>query len=97
MRNQVDIDAEFSRAIIQAIGERLQTSIPDDELPANLRLQLDRLKQLDNRSSPPIAPGKNLIVPDAELLLIQETTTACNELRSTRSARYWRTLRRRFL
>ena len=32
MRNQVDIDAEFSRAIIQAIGERLQASIPDDEL-----------------------------------------------------------------
>ena len=97
MRNQVDIDAEFSRAIIQAIGERLQASIPDDELPANLRLQLDRLKQLDNRSSPPIAAGTNLIAPDAEQLLIQETTTACNELRNTGSARYWRTLRRLFL
>ena len=97
MRRQIDIDAEFSRAIIQEIGERLQASFNDDELPANLKFQLDRLKQSDNRSSPPIAPGTNLIVPDAEQLLIQETTTACNELRNTGSARYWRTLRRLFL
>ena len=97
MRRQIDIDAEFSRAIIQEIGERLQASFNDDELPANLKFQLDRLKQLDNHSSPSIAPETNLIAPDAEQLLIQETTTACNELRSTRSARYWRTLRRRFL
>jgi hypothetical protein len=97
MRRQIDIDAEFSRAIIQEIGERLQASFNDDELPANLKFQLDRLKQLDNHSSPSIAPETNLIAPDAEQLLIQETTTACNELRNTGSARYWRTLRRLFL
>jgi len=97
MRRKIAIDAEVSRAIIQGIGERLEASFNDDELPANLKFQRDRLKQLDNHSSPSIAPETNLIAPDAEQLLIQETTTACNELRNTGSARYWRTLRRRFL
>ena len=85
MRNQIDLDAEFSRAIIQEIGERLRASFTEEELPANLRLQLDRLNQLDNHSSPSI-------VPKTEQLSIQETTTACNELRKTRR---WRALRRR--
>ena len=85
MRNQIDIDAEFSRAIIREIGERLQASLKEDELPPSFRVQLDSLGQLDDRQSPSI-------VPETGQLSIQETTTACNELRKTHP---WRALRRR--
>ena len=50
MRNQIDIDAAFSRAIIREIGERLQASLREGELPASLKVQLDRLDQLDDHS-----------------------------------------------
>jgi hypothetical protein len=56
MRNQIDIDAAFSRAIIREVGERLQTSVREDELPARLRVLLDRLGQLDDHSSPSVVP-----------------------------------------
>jgi hypothetical protein len=88
MRDQIDIDEVLTRAIIREIGERLRTSFKEDELPAKLRVQLDRLNQLDEHRSPSTAS-------ETGQLTIQETTTACNELRSIRSARKWRALRRR--
>ena len=56
MRNQIDIDAAFSRAIIREIGERLRASVRENELPARLRVLLDRLDQLDDHSSPSGVP-----------------------------------------
>ena len=53
MRNPIEIDYSHSRAIIQGIGERLRTSLKEDrELPASLRLQIDRLRQLEGQSQP---------------------------------------------
>ena len=53
MRNPIEIDYSHSRAIIREIGERLRTSLKDDrELPASLRLQIDRLRQLEVQSQP---------------------------------------------
>ena len=53
MRNPIEIDYSHSRAIIREIGERLRTSLKEDrELPASLRLQIDRLHQLEGRSQP---------------------------------------------
>jgi hypothetical protein len=54
MRNPVEIDHSHSRAILQEIGERLRTSLKEDpELPASLRLQIDRLRQLEGQSQQP--------------------------------------------
>ncbi len=51
MRNPIEIDYSHSRAILQEIGERLRTSLKEDrELPASLRLQIDRLRQLEGQS-----------------------------------------------
>jgi len=69
MRNQIDIDAAFSRAIIREIGERLQASLRKDELPARLRAQLHRLDQLGDHSSPSV-------VPELKSEKIGETTAA---------------------
>jgi len=53
MRNPIEIDYSHSRAIIQEIGERLRTLLKEDrELPASLRLQIDRLRQLEGESQP---------------------------------------------
>jgi hypothetical protein len=53
MRNPIEIDYSHSRAIIKEIGERLRTSLEEDrELPASLRLQIDRLRQLEGQSQP---------------------------------------------
>ena len=53
MRNRIDIDYSQSRAIVQEIGERLRASLEiDRELPASLRMQIDRLRQLERRSRP---------------------------------------------
>jgi hypothetical protein len=57
MRNQIDIDVALSRAIIREIGEGLRASLGDDELPARLNAQLERINQLDDQSLPPIVPG----------------------------------------
>jgi hypothetical protein len=54
MRNQLDIDAAFSRAILREIGERLRASLSEDELPASLRAQLHRLDQSGDHSSPSV-------------------------------------------
>jgi len=59
MHNHIDIDYVHSRAIVREIGERLRASLkPEPELPANLRMQIDRLRELEEQS-----PS---IVPDAE-------------------------------
>ena len=51
MRNPIEIDYSHSRAILQEIGERLRTLLKEDrELPASLRLQIDRLRQLEGQS-----------------------------------------------
>jgi hypothetical protein len=57
MRNQIDIDWTLSRTIIREIGERLRASLREDEIPASLRAQLDRLDQLDDQTSPLSARG----------------------------------------
>ena len=59
MRNHIDIDYVHSRAIVREIGERLRASLkPESEVQGSLRTQIDRLRELEERS-----PS---IVPDAE-------------------------------
>jgi hypothetical protein len=42
----VDIDRKTSRAIVRKIGKGLRESVKEDqELPANLRMQMERLRQ----------------------------------------------------
>ena len=56
MRNRIDIDYSHSRAIVQEIGERLRASLEvDRELPASLRMQIDRLRELEGSSRPNVA------------------------------------------
>ena len=51
MRNRVDIDPKHSRAIVQQIGERLAAFMKEEpELPASLRAQIDRLRELEEQS-----------------------------------------------
>ena len=53
MRNPIEIDYSHSRAIIREIGDRLRTMLKEDrELPASLRLQIDRLRQLEVELQP---------------------------------------------
>jgi hypothetical protein len=57
MGNHIDIDHKHSRAIVQKIGERLRASLkPEPEVPARLRMQLDRLRELEERS-PSLIPN----------------------------------------
>jgi hypothetical protein len=56
MRNLIDIDYVHSRAILRVIGKELHASLkPEPELPAKLRTQIDRLRELEHS-----------VVPDAE-------------------------------
>ena len=58
MRNPIDIDHKHSRAISQEIGERLQAYLRvEPELPANNRMQVDQLQQLEGQS-PSIVPDE---------------------------------------
>jgi hypothetical protein len=51
MRNRIDIDYSHSRAIVQEIGERMRASLKEDrELPASLRMKIDRLGQSEDPS-----------------------------------------------
>jgi hypothetical protein len=51
MRKPVDIDHNISRAIVRKIGEGLRASFKEDqELPANLRMQLERLRQSEGEA-----------------------------------------------
>jgi hypothetical protein len=47
MQNQ--IDEALRRAILREIGERLQACLREEELTASLRVQLQRLRQLDDQ------------------------------------------------
>lgn len=59
MRTHIDMDYVHSRAIVREVGERLRTSLkPEPEVPASLKMQIDRLRELEEQS-----PS---IVPDAE-------------------------------
>jgi hypothetical protein len=52
MRNRVDIDYTHSRAIVRVIGKELHASLkPEPELPAKLRTQVDRLRELERSPS----------------------------------------------
>jgi len=56
MRNPIMIDYSHSRAIVQGIGERLRTVLKEDrEVPASIRLQIDRLRQSEGESQPNVA------------------------------------------
>jgi hypothetical protein len=56
MRNRVDIDEKTSRAVIREIGERLQAVVRQDpDVPASLRKQIDRFRELKGQP-PPIVP-----------------------------------------
>jgi len=44
------IDEALRRAILREIGETLQACLTEGELPASLRVQLDRLRLLDDQS-----------------------------------------------
>ena len=57
MRNRNDMDPKHSRAIVQQIGERLAAFMKGEpELPASLRAQIDRLRELEEQS-PSIIPS----------------------------------------
>jgi len=57
MRNRIDIDHVHSQAIVREIGERLRASLKlEPELPASLKMQIDRLRELEEQS-PSIIPG----------------------------------------
>jgi hypothetical protein len=48
MHNRIDIDSKHSRAIVREIGERLAAFMKEErELPASLRAQIDRLRELE--------------------------------------------------
>jgi len=52
VRNSVDIDSSHSRAIVREIGERLRASFKEDrELPAQFRVQIERLRQSEHETS----------------------------------------------
>jgi len=57
MRNCIDIDYIHSRAIVREVGERLRGSLkPEPELPAGLKMQIDRLREFEEQS-PSIVSG----------------------------------------
>ena len=58
MRNHIDIDPTHSSVIAQEIGERLRTSLRvEPELPNKLRMQIDRLRRLED-GSPSAVPQR---------------------------------------
>jgi hypothetical protein len=57
MPNRINIDHKHSRAIVREIGERLRASLkPEPELPASVRTQINRLRELEEQS-PSIIPA----------------------------------------
>jgi hypothetical protein len=57
MRNRISIDHKHSRAIVQAIGQRLRVFLKEEpELPGSLKMQIDRLRELEEQS-PSISPA----------------------------------------
>jgi hypothetical protein len=58
MRNRIDIDYVHSRAIVREIGERLRASLkPEPKLPAKLRMNVDRLRELEEQSPSSVRAG----------------------------------------
>lgn len=56
MREPVDIDFRHSLAIVKKIGERLRASFKEDEeLPVNLREQIERLRQSESEAQANLA------------------------------------------
>ena len=57
MREPVDIDSRHSLAIVKKIGERLRASFKEDEeLPVNLREQIERLRQSESEAQANLEP-----------------------------------------
>ena len=56
MRKQPKPDEALTRAIFQEIGERLRASLEEEEIPERLRVQLDRIAQLEEQASPSVVP-----------------------------------------
>ena len=57
MPKSINIDHKHSRAIVREIGEKLRTTIePERELPANVRTQINRLRELEEQS-PSVRPA----------------------------------------
>ena len=53
MRKPVDIDHNTSRAIVGEIGKGLRESVKEDQdLPANLEAQIERLRQSEGEAQP---------------------------------------------
>lgn len=51
MGKHFDLDHKHSRAIVQKIGEKLRTSLKSEpEVPARLRKQIDRLREMEEQS-----------------------------------------------
>jgi hypothetical protein len=87
MRTHIDIDQVLRRAIIQEIGERLRACLREDELPESLKLQLQRLDQLDNQSQHhALDPPSNKI---------GKASTARRLISPMQWTTRWRTYRRR--
>jgi hypothetical protein len=64
MRNHVDIDHAHSRAIIREIGERLRSLLREEpELSADLKTQIERLRELEDQESPSVVPGRSVHPP----------------------------------
>jgi hypothetical protein len=60
MRNSIDIDHVHSRAIVREIGERLGALLkPAPELPEALKMQINRLRELEEQS-PSIVPDPDM-------------------------------------
>jgi hypothetical protein len=56
MRNSVDINSRHSRAIVKKIGDRLRESLEEErELPASFQKQIERFRQLEERSQANVA------------------------------------------
>jgi hypothetical protein len=64
VRNPVDIDTRHSRAIVREIGERLRSSLKEDrELPANLKMQIERLRQSEQEALAAFDPAQSATRP----------------------------------
>jgi len=63
MRDRIDIDSKHSRAIVQAIGERLRAFLQEEPAPPeSLRTQIDRLRELDEQSFQRLSVGPSVAI-----------------------------------
>jgi hypothetical protein len=53
MRKPIEIDSKHSRAIVREIGNGLRESVKENQdLPANLAAQIERLRQSEGEAQP---------------------------------------------